>query len=96
MSMSPQRASTEHTPTPSVQRRRYRVGKWTLEHSTRHPHSIWAIPEGLKEFRQASSGIYYGEDSEQKIGWDLPSPPKYVRQAALSIMRGLHQDGGDQ
>jgi hypothetical protein len=91
--MSPQRASTEHTPTPSVQRRRYRVGNWVLEHSTRHPLTVWAIPEGLKEFRQASSGIYYGEDSTQPMGWDLPIPPKYVRQAALSIMRELAKEG---
>jgi hypothetical protein len=81
------------TPTASVERRRYRVGKWTLEHSTRHPLSIWAIPEYLTNMGRASNGIYYGEDMTQKMGWDLPIPPKYVRQAALSIMRELAKEG---
>jgi hypothetical protein len=93
--MSPQRASTEHTPTPSVQRRRYRVGGWVLEWSPDRPRTLWAIPEGLKEFRQASGGIYYGEDSTPPMGWDLPTPPKYVRTAAVSIMRELAK-GCDQ
>ena len=92
--MSPQRASTEHAPTTSVDLRRYRVGGWALEWSPNHPRTVWAIPEGLKEFRQSSSGIYYGEDSTPPMAWDLPTPPKYVRTAALSIMRGLHQDEG--
>jgi hypothetical protein len=54
---------------------------------------VWAIPEGLKEFRQATSGIYYGEDSTPPMAWDLPIPPKYVRTAALSIMRELAKEG---
>jgi hypothetical protein len=91
--MSPQRASTEHTPTPSVQRRRYRVGGWDLEYNPEHPSTLWAIPEHLKEFRQASGGIYYGEDSTPPMGWDLPIPPKYVRTAAVLIMRGLAKEG---
>ena len=88
--MSPQRASTEHAPATSVDRRRYRVGGWELEWSPEHPRTVWAIPEHLKEFRQCSGGIYYGEDSTPPMGWDLPTPPKYVRTAALSIMRGLN------
>lgn len=91
--MSPQRASTEHTPPVSVDLRRYRVGGWALEWSPNHPRTVWAIPEGLKEFRQSSSGIYYGEDSTPPMAWDLPTPPKYVRTAALSIMRELAKEG---
>jgi hypothetical protein len=93
-SMSPQRASTEHTPPTSVDRRRYRVGNWELEWSPDHPRTVWAIPEHLEPWVNSSSGIYYGEDSTPPMAWDLPIPPKYVRTAALSIMRGLHQDGG--
>jgi hypothetical protein len=93
-SMSPQRASTEHAPTTSAFVRRYRVGGWVLEWSQDHPHTLWAIPEGLKEFRQASGGIYYGEDSTPPMAWDLPTPPQYVRKAAVLIMQGLHKDGG--
>jgi hypothetical protein len=89
MMMSPQRASTEHAPTTSGIIRRYRVRGWVLEHSTAHPATLWAIPEHLKEFRQCSGGIYYGEDSTPPMGWDLPIPPKYVRTAAVSIMREL-------
>ena len=84
------------TTSPSIERRRYRVGKWTLEHSTRHPFSIWAIPEYLTNTGRASNGVYYGEDMAQKMGWDLPVPPAYVRTAALQIMRGLNNEGGNQ
>jgi hypothetical protein len=79
--------------TTNDQRRRYRVGGWDLEYNPDRPFTLWAIPEHLKEFRQASGGIYYGEEFDQKMGWDFPVPPKYVRTAALQIMRGLHQDG---
>ena len=82
------------THTPTVESRRYAVKGWVLEYSSDKPYTIWAVPEGLKTFRQASGGIYYGEDMAQKMGWDLPVPPAYVRTAALSIMRGLHQDKG--
>jgi hypothetical protein len=91
--MSPQRASTEHTPTPSGFARRYRIGAWVLEWSQDHPRTLWAIPEGLKEFRQASGGIYYGEDSTPPMAWDLPTPPAYVRKAAVLIMQGLAKEG---
>jgi uncharacterized protein involved in propanediol utilization len=34
--------------------------------------------------------VIQGEDSTPPMAWDLPTPPKYVRTAALSIMRGLN------
>jgi hypothetical protein len=91
--MSPQRASTEHAPTTSVDLRRYRVGGWVLEWSPDRPFILWAIPEHLKTWVRTSGGIYYGEESEQKMGWDFPVPPKYVRTAALSIIRELAKEG---
>lgn len=84
--------NTEPTPTASVVRRRYRVGNWSLEYSSDKPHTIWADPENLKTRIVSSGGIYYGEDYAQKMGWDLPVPPAYVRTAALQIMRGLHNN----
>jgi len=82
---------TEHDPvTPSHGRRWYRVGGWELEWSPDRPSILWAIPQHLKTFVRTSGGIYYGEDYDQKMGWDFPVPPAYVRTAALSIMRGLN------
>jgi hypothetical protein len=74
-------------------KRRYRVGGWELEYTPDRPRTLWAIPEGLKEFRQCSSCIYYGEDFTPPMAWDLPIPPKYVRVAALKIMRELAKEG---
>jgi hypothetical protein len=80
----------EHDPrTPSHGRKWFRVGGWELEWSPDRPHTLWAIPEHLKTWVRTSSGVYYGEDSTPPMAWDYPIPPKYVRQAALRIMREL-------
>jgi hypothetical protein len=85
----------EHEPPANNNNKRcWSVGLWELEWQPSRPFVIWAIAERHKSFVRASGGIYYGEDRTQKMGWDLPVPPAYVRNAALAVMRQIHQDGG--
>jgi hypothetical protein len=89
-------AIEEHDPrTPCHGRRWFRVGGWELEWQPSRPFTLWAIPEHLKTWVRTSGGVYYGEDRTQKMGWDYPAPPAYVRNAALTVMREIHQNGGE-
>lgn len=78
---------TKYDPTLKVSKR---VGGWLLEWEPHRPATVWAIPEYLKTWKRSSSGIYYGEDSNPRMGWDLPIPPAYVRTAALSFIQQIN------
>ena len=74
---------TQYDPTLKQTRR---VGGWLLEWHPSRPGLVWAIPEYLKTWKRSSSGVYYGEDSSPRMGWDLPIPPAYVRQVAPAFL----------
>jgi hypothetical protein len=74
---------TKYDPTLKQTRR---VGGWLLEWHPSRPGLVWAIPEYLKTWKRSSSGVYYGEDSSPRMGWDLPIPPAYVRQVAPAFV----------
>lgn len=69
-----------------------RVGGWVLEWEPYRPNTVWAIPEHLKTFKRADSGILYGtswvdEVPSYHMGWDWPdSTPAYVRQVAPAFI----------
>lgn len=74
---------TKYDPTLKQTRR---VGGWLLEWHPSRSGLVWAIPEYLKTWKRSSSGVYYGENSNPRMGWDLPIPPAYVRQVAPAFL----------